>query len=529
MSKYLLLIVLLLLLPGVMFAQSDPFLPPTPVTIGQGGAFTANAEGMNSFFYNPAGFARDGEFTLLSVTPWVFMDRSLLDFILETTDIVSSEPRSISFDSRQSEEDETVALLEQFGLTDEAMTGLGDIGTWAGDLTPEQQTAAITAIVEDEALAQQYEDAGVSIEDIKKIVEDPESSEEDFQNALGGVLVTILSNPELLETTLTSASDGAEQAGAQPIPKDSLAAVTNALDPETNPNMPSGNMRVGGQLAMGYVGHGFGLGAFVTADAQFRGKNLFATRGRVINTITLAGGFAIPIGPITLGAQVRPTFMGYSDVNPSKMIQSFQNGFDTEALKGLIGDVYTGFRIGVDVGVLWDIGPLTLGAAIKDIIPFKLQRASKYSGEEYIQELATGNLPLGTGMPIGEDEDLYNVPPMKINVGASFHPDLGGLSVLLDPRISVDVRDLLGLFRLGDEAYLDPTVWDFINLGAEIKFLRFASLRAGMYDGYLTLGAGAHLLFLDINAAVAVSEFDVVDDVAQFKNIGFSLEVAVRF
>lgn len=521
MSKYKIFIGVLLLLPGILFAQADPFLPPTPVAVGQGGAFTANAEGMNAFFYNPAGFARDGEFTLLSVTPWAFMDKSLLDFLIKTFDLASGEEPAGSV-SRQLDP----GTLEQFGLSEDDLTGLEDIAAWGGKLTPEQQEAAVKSVAESEDLKTQLKDAGLPEDTFSKLLEDP--SGEISDEALSEILVTVLSNPTIMTTALEAASDGAESEGADELDTSSAQALADKLDPAKNPKIPSGNLRAGAQVALGYVGHGFGLGAFVTADAQFRGKNLFGTKGRILNTVTLAAGLAFPIGPITLGAQVRPTFMGYSNVNPSSLISSLSGGGEPD-LQALIGDVYTGFRIGVDVGALWDIGPFTLGAAIKDILPFKLQQATKYTGEEYLSLLTAGELPLNTGAPV-PDEELYDVPPFKLNVGASFHPDLGALSVLFDPRISVDVRDLIGIIRAGnDDAYLDPTVWDFLNIGAEVKILRFASFRAGMYDGYLTAGVGAHLLFLDINAAIAVSGLNTDLEPVQFKNIGFTLETAIRF
>lgn len=523
MSKYKIFIGVLLLLPGILFAQADPFLPPTPVAVGQGGAFTANAEGMNAFFYNPAGFARDGEFTLLSVTPWAFMDKSLLDFLIKTLDLASGEEPAGSV-SRQLDPE----TLAQFGIDDEAIAGLEEVANWGGGLTPEQQEAAINSVVTDETVKKNLKASGVDVESLQSLIENPETTQEELSEALGGVVIAVISNPELLESTLIAASEGAQSANGEGLPKSTIEKVASTLDPAENPKIPSGNLRAGAQVALGYVGHGFGLGAFVTADAQFRGKNIFGAKGRILNTVTLAAGLAFPIGPITLGAQVRPTFMGYSNVNPSSMINSLIGGGEPE-LQALIGDVYTGFRIGVDVGALWDIGPFTLGAAIKDILPFKLQQATKYTGEEYLSLLTAGELPLNTGAPV-PDEELYDVPPFKLNVGASFHPDLGALSVLFDPRISVDVRDLIGIIRAGnDDAYLDPTVWDFLNIGAEVKILRFASFRAGMYDGYLTAGVGAHLLFLDINAAIAVSGLNTDLEPVQFKNVGFTLETAIRF
>ncbi len=58
MRKVIIFLVAIVLLSASAYAQKDLFMPPTAITMAQGGAFTAVGTGYNAFFYNPAGFAR---------------------------------------------------------------------------------------------------------------------------------------------------------------------------------------------------------------------------------------------------------------------------------------------------------------------------------------------------------------------------------------------------------------------------------------------------------------------------------------
>ncbi|MBN1698211.1 MAG: hypothetical protein JW881_11910 [Spirochaetales bacterium] len=83
MLKYIILFSMFMLVAGVYSFSQDggpvskqpPFLPVNPAVMAQGGAFTADANGYNSLFYNPAGFAvGDGGLTIASITPWGYSD-----------------------------------------------------------------------------------------------------------------------------------------------------------------------------------------------------------------------------------------------------------------------------------------------------------------------------------------------------------------------------------------------------------------------------------------------------------------------
>ncbi len=50
-----------------------PFMPMSPLVLGRGGSFVADARGYESLFFNPAGFSREGgSFTLASASSWIY-------------------------------------------------------------------------------------------------------------------------------------------------------------------------------------------------------------------------------------------------------------------------------------------------------------------------------------------------------------------------------------------------------------------------------------------------------------------------
>ncbi len=75
-------VALFLLAAASAFAAThyeEPFAPLSPVVMGEGGSFIANAQGYNAFFYTPAGFSRGkGSLTLTSVNSWIYSRPDLL-------------------------------------------------------------------------------------------------------------------------------------------------------------------------------------------------------------------------------------------------------------------------------------------------------------------------------------------------------------------------------------------------------------------------------------------------------------------
>jgi hypothetical protein len=66
-----------------------------------------------------------------------------------------------------------------------------------------------------------------------------------------------------------------------------------------------------------------------------------------------------------------------------------------------------------------------------------------------------------------------------------------------------------------------------VHAGAELKFFKFIALRAGMNQGYLTMGAGIDLILFELDAALFTQE--VGSFPGDKARSGISLQAAVRF
>jgi hypothetical protein len=92
---------------------------------------------------------------------------------------------------------------------------------------------------------------------------------------------------------------------------------------------------------------------------------------------------------------------------------------------------------------------------------------------------------------------------MDIGIGAAFHPDLGDFRYFVDPRISVDFRNIVGAID-GSAVF-----WTLLHAGAEVRLINTFAVRVGLNQGYLTFGLGMKVLVFDLNMAVFTQELGV--------------------
>ncbi|MFP4114034.1 MAG: conjugal transfer protein TraF [Spirochaetota bacterium] len=458
--------------------------------MGRGGSFTATASGYNSFFYNPAGFARGGELTLASVNLWGFADRELISLAQEIAegDISTSRSLSDGDGSRAFDPEDYEDIAED----------LGGLQEWIENEDP----AVIESIVQDAA-----EDTGITYE-----------SGDDIADIIASA------GPEDIVGFLEALDEEAQaQSASYP------AGVIDNIISEIESALPGGYLRLGAQVGLGYVGNGIGLGLFANAEATLDGSNLLEARGTAYNTITFVGGLGLTFGSLNVGVAVRPTIYGHTRVDAAPLLISYMTAGAPDPATLFRNTVYYGSGLGVDVGALWELGPFNVGLAVRDLLGTAIDyRTSDL--ETYYEALLAASLP--TGRPLNADEASQARPiPMKVNAGVEFHPDLGVLSYIVDPSISVDLLDMTSAIRTwqaGDQVSADQ-VLSMLNIGGEVKLLRFLSLRGGYYGGYLSGGVGLDLFFIDLNAAIAGDFRRDNSGRWGFDNIGGSLELAIRF
>lgn len=480
---------LVLLCSGVLFAQTlDPFAPENPSVMGRGGSFTANASGYNSFFTNPAGFAGEGEFTLASANVWAFMDEALVGLF---TDLATG---NTSFPSASGAQDPAA-----FESLSDNLTALSE---WVSTEDP--------AVMED-ILQTAAGDTGITF-----------SGEDDFADFL-----TTAGSDDLIGF-LEAVDTAAEANGASNYVGGGYSNTIDDLVADVEAALPSGRLRVGAQVGIGYVGNGIGVGLFANTEAEVDGSNILQAGGIAYNTITFVGGLGLSFGPLDLGIAVRPMVFGYSSANAGPIIGSFLSGGTVDYTSMFDGTVYYGSGLGVDVGALLHLGPFTLGASIRDVLGTRiLYRKSDF--DSYLQALLQASLPAGSALSVDEERSVLSFPT-KINLGFEFHPDLGVLSFLIDPSVSVDLLDVTSAVRTwqaGQTVTTDQLI-EILNFGGQVRLLRFMTVQAGYYGGFLSAGVGMKILMLDINAAVA-GDFGFDGGTLGFSEVGGSIEIGIRF
>ena len=462
----------------------DPFGPANPTIMGRGGSFTATAQGYNSFFYNPAGFARKGELTITSVNAWAFMDQGMVSIAQDLVAGSLGLPLPSQAAPRAIDPDDFADLQVLFD----------DLATWVDD-TDEGDLEAILLIATGDAV------------DI-----DPDADIADIiaQAGIEDVMDFLLAVE-------------AAAAGIAPLPisvADIEALLATAL--------PSGYLRAGGMLGLGYVGEGLGLGLFANTEAVVDGTNILQATGTAYNTITFVGGMGLSFGDLDVGVGIRPTVFGYSQVNAAPILASFLSGGALDFSTIFANTVYFGSGLGIDIGAVYKLGPFGIGVAVKDL--FGTQISYRKSGfDEYYQALIAASLPIGAELTASEAGDAWTIP-MKINMGFEFHPDLGVMTYLVDPSVSVDLLDVTSTLRTiqsGGQITGDQVLAMF-NFGGQVELLRFLTVSAGYYGGYLSAGLGLSAFILDFNAAIAGDFGPDATGAWGFNNVGLSAEIAFR-
>ncbi len=285
----------------------------------------------------------------------------------------------------------------------------------------------------------------------------------------------------------------------------------------------TGGIGVGGEEGIGYVGNGLGLGAVLIVDSLLSGPTLLGMNGDLTATLGFIGGLAVPfdLGPvkINVGGAVRPMIRVHVPVDSAV-------AFGVLSALAMKGDLLTalnsasalyGVGIGLDVGATAELGWFSLGLSIRDLGGTQFRYTSTNFGTLWGTLSTNLEFPT-TGTAV--TADTYTIP-MDIAVGLSVHPDLGSFNNILDPSISVDLHDLVG--ALDGSA----SIWTLLHAGAELRLLSLFTLRAGLNQGYLTIGAGVKLFFLDLNFALYTNELGAY--VGDKPSAGASLEVAIRW
>jgi hypothetical protein len=285
----------------------------------------------------------------------------------------------------------------------------------------------------------------------------------------------------------------------------------------------TGGIGVGGSAGIGYVGNGLGLGAVLIVNSLLSGPTLLGMNGDLTATLGFLGGLSVPFDvlgmKIHVGGSVRPMIRIHVPVSGAvafNMLYAVATSADVFTALSSANALY-GVGIGLDAGAIAEWGWFTFGLSIRDLAGTQFRYTSNSFGTLW------GTLSTQLEFPAAGTlvtSDTYTIP-MDIGAGIALHPDLGTFNNILDPSLSIDLRNVVG--ALDGSA----SIWTLLHAGAELKILSLFTLRGGLNQGYLTVGAGVKLLFLDFNFALFTNELGAY--IGDKPSAGATLEAAIRW
>jgi hypothetical protein len=281
------------------------------------------------------------------------------------------------------------------------------------------------------------------------------------------------------------------------------------------PSLMPDNGGVGGgaSVGFGFAGKGLGLGVFITTDEYANGRDLPGAKLTSDTEASAVIGIGVPINlgslRLSVGGDLRPFYRIRSDeIGLSDAVAVIDQGQD--AMLGALV-VNSGFGLAMDLGATLELGSLAFGLSIRDIAPsFPVWSGS---GLDLYNYLVKGTLP-----PTADSADTAVFVP-NLTAGFSWKPRF--IPGLFQPSLYLEIQDPVSVIKEKESVY------NLLHAGAEIKILNFITLRGGINKGWLSVGAGMKLFFVDLNASVFTEELGTLP--GDNPRSGIAVQAAIRF
>lgn len=262
---------------------------------------------------------------------------------------------------------------------------------------------------------------------------------------------------------------------------------------------------------IGYTGSGLGLGLLF--DGRVWGATPATMEAHA--TIAFVGGMALRLSDhLSIGGDVRPMLRVHVPLASIDQLLAFADNPKSSPVPALYG-----IGVGLDLGALATYGPLTYGFALNDI-----GGTSFYFAQDSLGAL-TSSIASGNGLPTGNPVSDNYIIPMRATLGVAYHPDLGSLARVFDPRLEVDYSYQFapgGSFSVPTPAQF----LDGVHVGVEVGLLSVLDLRGGYGLGRLSGGVGLRLPGFEVD----VGGFQQVAPSAQAGPAqGISAAATIRF
>lgn len=249
-----------------------------------------------------------------------------------------------------------------------------------------------------------------------------------------------------------------------------------------------------GPFAFGYTGGGLGFGLFNKTKVTIDVKSISSIGVKAVEDLMLAGGYAMRFNlgkGHELAAGINAKGFVRGDISPTMGIVEAM-GIINDPMS-LLSDTFTlASGIGVDAGLRWDWkGLLAVGLACRDI--YSPAIVTQYSSAmDFVSK--PNDAKLG--------DPSYETLKRSLDLGFAWSPSMGRLSNLIDSfTLAVDYKDILDLASpLPRNPILNA------SLGLEARVLEIVTLRAGISETLLSMGAGLDLGIFALSIAAYGAE-----------------------
>ena len=268
-------------------------------------------------------------------------------------------------------------------------------------------------------------------------------------------------------------------------------------------------------LGGGWVGKkGIAIGVTLVSDEVAAGNSLLGSKLVIATQLNGILGYAslFKLGPLSLriGLDGRAFYRVQSDPMTGLPFSTILNDVlnDTFSLSTIT--LLGGYGFAADVGLVAGIGPVMLGLSARDFgLEFKV-------GKFNVQNIIDDNI---SAFP------LLGTTAVKLNPSYA-----AGLGVRLfenskfEPSLYTELENPQNIFSSSD---MVASALNSLHAGAQVRLMRFITVRGGLNKGWYSLGAGIDLSFLELDAAIFTEELGLYP--GDKGRSGLSVQVGIRF
>jgi len=268
-------------------------------------------------------------------------------------------------------------------------------------------------------------------------------------------------------------------------------------------------------LGGGWVGKkGIAIGVTLVSDEVAAGNSLLGSKLVIATQLNGILGYAslFKLGPLSLriGLDGRAFYRVQSDPVTGLPFSTILNDVlnDTFSLSTIT--LLGGYGFAADVGLVAGIGPVMLGLSARDFgLEFKV---GKFNFQNIIDDNISAFPLLGT-------------TAVKLNPSYA-----AGLGVRLfenskfEPSLYTELENPQNIFSSSD---MVASALNSLHAGAQVRLMRFITVRGGLNKGWYSLGAGIDLSFLELDAAIFTEELGLYP--GDKGRSGLSVQVGIRF